>query len=98
MGGAPSVQDAEIKADAGDASAQFDHGLRLMNGDGLEMNKSEATRYFKEVADQGNANAQFQYGLALFEGQIGGCSLLQTISRSRECESSMRLWFGALAR
>jgi TPR repeat protein len=46
----------------------LNYGLLLAKGDGIPMNKSLATYYFKLSADQGIAEAQFNYGLSLARG------------------------------
>ena len=52
----------------GDADAQFNYGVCLLNGRGVRQNYEEAARYFKLSADQGNADGQFAYGICLKKG------------------------------
>jgi TPR repeat protein len=52
----------------GDSQTQFKYAVRLLHGDGIDMNKSLAAHYFKLLADQGDSSAQCNYGLMLLRG------------------------------
>jgi TPR repeat protein len=57
-----------MSADQANPAAQFNYGVHLYNGSGVERNLALAAHYFKQSADQGNANAQFNYGKVLLSG------------------------------
>ncbi|MNJ21778.1 putative beta-lactamase HcpD precursor [compost metagenome] len=50
------------KAEAGDATAQYNLGLKYRNGRGLEQNNELATMWYRKAADQGNPDAQTNLG------------------------------------
>jgi TPR repeat protein len=50
------------------AMAEFNYGMRLLNGDGVSLDLAEAAKYFKLAADQNVARAQFQYTVCLQKG------------------------------
>jgi TPR repeat protein len=45
------------RAQAGSASAQYDLGMRYLNGNGVEKNLDEAKQWFEKSAAQGNSMA-----------------------------------------
>ena len=49
-------------AEKGDASAQYNLGLRYVDGRGVAKDSAEAAKWFRKAADQGNANGQFELG------------------------------------
>jgi TPR repeat protein len=51
----------KLSADQGFANAQFNYGVCLETGSGIEMNKSLAAHYFKLAADQGHPQARLRY-------------------------------------
>jgi TPR repeat protein len=48
------------RAERGDAIAQYDLGMRLMRGEGVEKNMDEAVKWLHRSADQGNSLAKKQ--------------------------------------
>lgn len=56
-------------AEAGDAKAQLQLGMRYATGDGVVQNDKEAAKWFERAARQGLADAQYEYGLALLNGR-----------------------------
>ena len=58
-----------LAAEQGDASAQYDLGLRYGNGEGVLKDDAEAVRWYRLSADQGNASAQNNLGLRYGNGQ-----------------------------
>lgn len=52
----------------GDVNAIYEYGVKLFKGDGLPMNKKEASRYLKVAADKENSDAMLMYGLMLYKG------------------------------
>ncbi|MFP5409904.1 MAG: tetratricopeptide repeat protein [Gammaproteobacteria bacterium] len=65
---APAVV-PHMRAEAGDADAQLQLGMRYATGDGLVQNDKEAAKWFERAARQGLAEAQYEYGLALLNGR-----------------------------
>ncbi|HYF33705.1 MAG TPA: tetratricopeptide repeat protein [Prosthecobacter sp.] len=64
--------EAELRgwAERGDADAQFELGLRLLNGEGVEKNEAEAVTWIKKAADQKHLKAQFLMG-AMHQDGLG---------------------------
>ena len=52
------VTDWRKQAAAGDANAQWQLGLALANGRGVEKNEAEAIQWIRKAAEQGNASSQ----------------------------------------
>jgi TPR repeat protein len=50
------------------AHLQFQHGVCLYNGIGVQQNFEMAAYYFKLSADQGLAEGQYRYGICLHKG------------------------------
>ncbi len=50
------------KADAGDAKAQFNLGLKYASGEGVEKDAVLAVSWYRMAADQGNPQAQYNLG------------------------------------
>ena len=66
---APSDVDAlKAKAAAGDPEAQNSLGVRYRLGDGVERDKEEAVRWFRQAARQGYATAMFNLGAMYYNG------------------------------
>jgi uncharacterized protein len=57
------------RAEAGDAEAQLQLGMRYVEGNGVIKNDKEAARWLALAARQNQAEAQYQYGLALLQGR-----------------------------
>lgn len=53
----------------GDASAQYDCGLRYYHGKGIEQDLKQAAVWFEKAAAQGHAGAQFDMGVMYATGQ-----------------------------
>jgi len=56
------------RAERGDATSQFELGLKFAKGDGVEKNLDEAARWYRKAADQGNASAQCNLGFCYYNG------------------------------
>ena len=70
--GPAKTQDIEqLRKDAeqGDATAQYQLGLRYSIGIGVPKDDAEAVRWYRKAAEQGNANAQFNLGLMYYNGE-----------------------------
>jgi uncharacterized protein len=57
------------RAEAGDAAAQFELGVRYHEGQGVPQSYTEAIRWFKLSADQGNPDAEFNLGVMYEKGR-----------------------------
>lgn len=57
------------RAEAGDAEAQLQLGMRYAEGNGVIQNDKEAAKWFALAAKQDLAEAQYQYGLVLLQGR-----------------------------
>ncbi|WP_439272425.1 tetratricopeptide repeat protein [Pseudochrobactrum sp. HB0163] len=64
----------------GDATAQYELGMMLFKGDGIEKNTVQAARWFQLAAKKGNANAQAMLGNMLFQAgkTVRGLAMLTT--------------------
>ena len=57
------------KAEAGDADAQYNLGLRYYNGEGVLQDDKEAVKWWRKAAEQGEAKAQFNLGVMYAKGE-----------------------------
>jgi TPR repeat protein len=57
------------KAESGDATAQFELGVKYRFGQGVSKDELEAARWFRKAAEQKNALAQFNLGMAYTNGE-----------------------------
>lgn len=46
----------------------FKYAVMLQDGDGIEMNKREASKYYKLAADQGHLESIHNYAIMLQNG------------------------------
>ena len=58
-----------VRAEAGDAEAQNDLGVRYANGDGVPQDDAEAVRWYRLAADQGLASGQSALGVMYSDGE-----------------------------
>ena len=58
-----------VRAEQGDAPAQFMLGRMYANGDGVPQDAAEAVRWYRLAAEQGLAEAQFNLGVMYANGQ-----------------------------
>jgi len=61
--------ETKVKADQGDAAAQYYLGNMYANGQGVAKDDSEAVKWYRKAADQGLAEAQYNLGVAYGNGQ-----------------------------
>jgi len=66
---APDFAETKKKAEAGNASAQFNLGLMYAKGEGVPKDDAEALRWYRKAADQGNAPAQSNLGVMYANGR-----------------------------
>lgn len=64
-----SFEQAKMAAEQGDASAQYNLGLRYVDGRGVAKDDAEAVRWFRKAAEQGNADGQFELGYMYERGK-----------------------------
>ena len=68
----PSAQelaDLRARADAGEASAQFNLGLMYTEGRGVPQDDAEAIAWYRRSTEQGHADAQFNLGWMYANGR-----------------------------
>jgi uncharacterized protein len=63
-----AADQVRTKAEAGDAAAECDFGMRHVRGDGVPKDYSEAVKWLRKAADQDYADGQRQLGNAYFNG------------------------------
>lgn len=56
------------EANAGDPLAQHELGLRLLNGEGVAADTTEAVKWIKRAAEQNLSAAAYNYGILLING------------------------------
>ena len=59
----------QVKAEAGDAQAQYRVGLAYAEGAGVEQDYAKAAVWYGRAAEQGNAQAELQMGVLCDHGQ-----------------------------
>lgn len=64
-----TLEQTKNAAEQGDASAQYNLGLRYVDGRGVAKDSAEAAKWFRKAADQGNANGQFELGYMYENGK-----------------------------
>lgn len=57
------------RAEAGDAAAAFELGVRYHEGQGVPQSYLEALKWFRMAADQGNPDAEFNLGVMYEKGR-----------------------------
>ena len=57
------LQELRTHSEYGDADAQFHLGLMYAQGDRVQQDYVEATKWFRKAATQGDADAQFNLGI-----------------------------------
>ena len=56
--------DLRKKAEAGDAAAQTNLGIKYAKGEGVPQDSKEAVKWLRKAAEQGDARAQYGLGLS----------------------------------
>ena len=64
-----SFQETKIKAEKGDAAAQFNLGVSYANGQGVPKDEAEAAKWYRKAADKGYAAAQVSLGVIYADGR-----------------------------
>jgi len=59
-----AFRETKVKAEQGDAPAQYELGLMYFYGQGVAKNEAEAVKWYRKAAKQHHAKAQFLLGLA----------------------------------
>jgi len=63
-----TIEKIRVQADKGDNQAQFQLGLKYLEGDEVEYNAPEGVKWFRLSAEQGNAAAQANLGICYKDG------------------------------
>lgn len=62
------INELTHRAESGDAKAQYEFAVKLMNGNGIGKNEAEGVKWLRKAADQGDLNALHDMGVAYFNG------------------------------
>src|SRR6266702_1426909 len=57
-----------VRAEQGDANAQYSLGVSYAWGKGVPQDYAEAVRWYRKAADQGDANGQYSLGFSYAQG------------------------------
>ncbi len=63
-----SFQETKIKAEKGNARAQYNLSLMYFKGQGVPKDEAEAVKWYRKAADQGDADAQYNLGVMYATG------------------------------
>jgi hypothetical protein len=63
------VKKYRLEATLDIAEAQYELGVCLCKGKGVDQNIAEAAKWWRKAADQGHADAQFQLGCLYYQGE-----------------------------
>ena len=69
----PEIDALRVRAEAGDAEAQYALGVMYANGQGVPQDDTEAGRWYRLAADQGLAEAQYNLGVMYANGNGTSC-------------------------
>ena len=58
----------KLSCEKGDSYAQYNLGVRYLNGDGVPMNKEEGIRLLTLASEAGNVYAPYNLGLCYLKG------------------------------
>ena len=58
-----------LAAEQGNASAQYNLGVRYANGEGVPQDDAEAVKWYRLAAEQGDASAQYNLGVRHANGE-----------------------------
>ena len=58
-----------LAAEQGNATAQFNLGLKYELGEGIPKNYTESVKWYRLAAEQGNAQAQYNLGVMYENGE-----------------------------
>ncbi len=73
-----------VRANAGDANAQFSLGNANAEGQGVPQDYAQAVSWYRKAADQGYAGAQYNLGYAYYTGQGVPQDYAQAVSWTRK--------------
>ncbi|MEI8120428.1 MAG: tetratricopeptide repeat protein [bacterium] len=63
------IYECRLAAEGGDAEAQYQLGLKFVNGQGVEKDEAEAVRWYRKAAEQGHSTCQYFLGWYLANGR-----------------------------
>ncbi len=86
-GGQPDFAALESRAEAGDAEAQYQLGVRYRDGDGVGVSYGESASWFQSAAEQGHVPAQVNLGIFYRQG----------VGVAKDVDLA-KVWFHAAAR
>jgi len=66
---APDFNDCKVKADQGNAKAQYNLGQMYRRGAGVAQDYKEAVRWYRKAVEQRNDKARYWLGVMLARGQ-----------------------------
>ncbi|MDF1736083.1 MAG: peptidoglycan-binding protein [Minwuia sp.] len=84
---ADALSELQARANAGDAAAQFQLGVRYRDGNGVGVSYAEAAQWFQRAAEQGNVPAQVDLGIFYRQG----------VGVAKDVDLA-KVWFHAAAR
>ncbi len=88
---AATVSELQKAANAGDAKAQYELGVKYEYGQGVDQNYGKAAEWTRKSAEQGYADGQYNYGLMLEYGQGVGKNLAEADAwYARAAEQGMK--------
>ena len=64
------VDDCRVRAEQGDAKAQYILGRMYENGQGVPQDYKEAVKWYRRSAEQGHSKAQFNLALRYANGEV----------------------------
>jgi len=64
----PLIDALRARAEQGDATAQYNLGVRYADGRSIPQDDAEAVRLYRLAADQGDADAQYNLGVMYANG------------------------------
>ncbi len=65
----PEIAALSVKANAGDADAQYNLGSAYDLGQGVPQDNAQAAAWYRKAAEQGHAAAQYNLGASYYIGQ-----------------------------
>src|ERR1700674_5654986 len=66
----PALDELLLKAEQGDADAQYNLGFLYANGEGVTLDYTEAANWYRKAAERGDARAQLKLGVLYDHGMV----------------------------
>src|SRR5580765_2069316 len=95
---APDMDGVRSKAEAGDASAEYELGRSMLSERPTDSEFASAMPWFRRSAEQGDATAEYMYGLVFREGRWKDPKQLVYwwTKAAEQGNVNAQLWLGAL--